>query len=174
MPVSSWREGAEGMEPGSFQWFCVPGWETVDAEWNTRDCLNIRKCFLNVQAVSARRGCAVTSLEIFKRHLDMVMCTLLWMSLPWAGGVDLQRSHPISAILRFFCTVCWRTESKVAWLQCYEGSLTGLSQLSVTGEMKAYFAWSWNFWIVGLIGRIYHLREKITMIFMMCLELVDL
>jgi len=38
--------------------------------------------------------------------------------------------------------------------------VTGLSQLRVKGEIKAYSAYSWRFWIVGLVGSIYHPWEK--------------
>jgi len=43
------------------------------------------------------------SLEIFKPHLDAVLCSLLWVTLPWywVGLGDPQRSLPTPAMLGF-------------------------------------------------------------------------
>jgi len=43
------------------------------------------------------------SLEIFKTHLDAVLCSLLWVTLLWqgVGPDDPQRSLPTPTILRF-------------------------------------------------------------------------
>lgn len=136
MPVSSWREGAEGMEPGSFQWFFVPGWETVDAEWNTRDCLNIRKCFLNVQMVSAcypQRLCSHLLGDLQKAGYGPVHSALGVSSLSRRGGPSEVPSNLSHSEILLYCllknriqscmtTVLWRLFDWIITAQCDRGN----------------------------------------------------
>lgn len=84
----------EKKEPGSFQWYPLPGEEAMGTNWNKRSYLNMRKniCSGALTGV-AQKGCGVSSLEILKSHLDVVL------GYVGAERDDLQSSLPTSTIL---------------------------------------------------------------------------
>jgi len=69
-------------------------------------CLNMRKNFITLRVTEhwnrlPREVVESPSLEMFKTHLDVVLCSLLWVTLLWKGfGLDdPQRSLPTDTIL---------------------------------------------------------------------------
>jgi len=69
-------------------------------------CLNMRKNFFPLRVTEPwhrlpREVVESPSLEVFKTHLDKVLCSLLWVTLLWQGvGLDdPQRSLPTPTML---------------------------------------------------------------------------
>ena len=112
MYVNTWREGAKGTEPGSFQWCPVAGPEAMGTNWTdrTRDnghrlkhrrfALNIREHLFTVRVTEhwnrlPREAVESPSLNILKswwhdRH-DSWQLTLGGPA--WAGGLDKMTSR---------------------------------------------------------------------------------
>ena len=57
-----------------------------------RFCLNTRKYFSAVHIF--QRGCGVSSLQIFKSHLDVSLGSLLWVSLLEQGLEQMDSEVP--------------------------------------------------------------------------------
>lgn len=85
MYINTWRESAKRTEPGFFQWWKRTRGSVHKLECS-RFCLSIKKHFCTcvgdgALAHVAQKGYGVSSLEIFRSCLDLILGYLLWMSL---------------------------------------------------------------------------------------------
>ena len=100
--------GVRRTEPDSFQWCPVKGQGATGTNKQRKFCLNTMKNFFPLRVTEPwprlpREVVDSPSLEIFKPHLDAVLCILLWVTLLGQGvGLgDPQRSLPTPAMLGF-------------------------------------------------------------------------
>lgn len=98
---------ADRMEPSSCHMCPVPGPETLGTKWSTGGSIwpsdsTSELVTEHWQRLAAQRGCAISSLDIFKSHVDVVLGTLLWESLLGRGWSRwTQRALPTPAVLGF-------------------------------------------------------------------------
>ena len=89
------------MEPDSFHWCRVSGQEAVGTNWNMEG-VSMMKCssatWVPELWYRLPKGCGVSSLEIFRSHLDIETVSLLWVSLcKWEmGQIDPEVSGSLS------------------------------------------------------------------------------
>lgn len=82
--INTWEEDAEKAEPGSFQWCSEKmQWALTGTQETSCEHQEALLCHLADGALAqvSQRVCGVSSLDIFKSHLDLGQGTLLQVAL---------------------------------------------------------------------------------------------
>jgi len=91
MLIKILKVGVKRMGPSSFQWCPATGQGATGTNKHRKFRLNMRKNFFTLRVTEhwnrlPRGAVESPSLDIHKPHLDVILCSLLWVTLLQQGG----------------------------------------------------------------------------------------